>query len=115
MIDSATPISMLVDKIEEYSNSTVELFKMKAINKASDILSTVMSKIVIIMTVTLSILITSVGLALWLGSFFGHTFLGFFIIGGSYAFIALLFAFFSNKVLKKPINNALISQMRKQK
>jgi hypothetical protein len=115
MIDSATPISMLADKIEDYSNSTVELFKMNAIYKASDILSSLMSKIIIIMTITLSILIISVGLVLWLGDFFGYTFLGFFIVGGAYAFIALLFSFLSNKVLKMPINNSLISQMRKQK
>lgn len=115
MTDKPTPLAMLVERAEEYSKSTIELFKLRTIDKSADVVSSIVSRIVIIMMVSLSVLIINIGLALWIGSALGELYYGFFIVGSFYAFVALLFHLFHHQWLKYPISNSLIKQMLKDK
>lgn len=115
MIDNATPIATLFERAEDYSKTTIELFKLNAVDKSAEIVSSLFSRLVVIMTVVLSILIISIGVALWLGKLLGDAFYGFFIIGAFYALIAILLHLFRHQWLKYPISNSIIKQMLKQK
>ncbi|MEO8515594.1 MAG: hypothetical protein ABI426_02565 [Flavobacterium sp.] len=115
MTDNPTPLATLIERAEEYSKSTIELFKLNAIDKSADTLSSIVSKLVIIMTVVLSVLIINIGLALWIGKELGESFYGFFVIGFFYAFVAIMLQIFRRQWLKYPISNSLIEQMLKRK
>lgn len=113
MTDTTTPIATLIDRAEDYGNTTIELLKLKAIDKTADVVSSLVSRVVILMVVALSIVITSIGLALWIGSCFGNSFPGFFIVGGIYTTIAILLYCFRYRWLKTPISNTIIKQTLK--
>lgn len=114
MNDTATPIEMLYDKVEEYGNTTIELLKLKAIRKSADVISSLISKVVITISVALCVLILNIGVALWLGDLLQKNYLGFFIVAGLYAIIAFVCYVNRNKIIKYPINNALIEKLQKK-
>lgn len=115
MTDNATPIATLFERAEEYSKSTLELFKLNAIDKSADVISSLISRIAVLIMVALSILILNIGIALWVGKLLGESFYGFFIIGAFYTVVAILLHFFRHQWIKYPISNSIIKQIFKQK
>ena len=115
MTENKTPIATLFERAEDYGKTTLNLFKLNAIDKSADVVSSLASGLAVIMTVVFSVSIISIGIALWLGKLLGDTFYGFFIIGGFYAFLAILLQVFRHQWLKNPVSNSIINQMLKQK
>lgn len=113
MADNATPIETLLERAENYGNSTIELLKLKAIDKSADIVSSLLSRLFIFITVALSLFIVNIGLALWLGKLVGDSFFGFFIIGGFYGIVATVLHLFRHQWIKYPLSSYLIKQMLK--
>lgn len=115
MTDNATPISTLFERAEDYGKTTLKLFKLHAIDKSADVVSSLVARLAIVMTVVFSVLILSIGVALWLGKLLGDAFYGFFVIGGFYAILAILLHVFHSQLIKYPVSNSIIKQMLKQK
>lgn len=115
MADNATTIATLFERAGDYSNSTIELLKLNAVDKSADVVSSLVSRLAILLTVALSLLIINIGIALWIGKLLGDSFYGFFFIGGFYAILATLLYIFRHPWLKYPVSNSIIKQLLKQK
>lgn len=115
MTDNTTPIASLFERAEDYSKTTIKLFKLNAVDKTAEIVSSLFSLLVVVMTVVLSVVIFSIGAALYIGKLIGDSFYGFFIIGGTYLLLAIIFHVFREKLLKYPVSNSIIKQLLKQK
>ena len=115
MNDDTTPIATLFERAEDYTKTTIKLLKLTAVDKSAEIVSSLFSLLVVSMTVVLSIIIISIGVALWLGKLLGDAFYGFFIIGAFYMLVAILFRIFREQWLKYPVSNSIIKQMMKAK
>lgn len=114
MADNATPIATLLEHVEEFSKTTVELFKLNAIDKIADVTSSLISGLAIFFIVALSLFVISIGLAMWIGELLGNTFYGFFILGIFYCLLAFLLHIFRKSLIKLPISNALIRKLQKK-
>ena len=114
MTDNTTPIATLFERAEDYGKTTLKLLKLNAVDKSADVISSLLSTLVVIMTVVFSVLIISIGVALWIGEILGDAFYGFYIIGGLYAILAVLLYTFRDKWIKYPVSNSIIKQMMKQ-
>lgn len=117
MNDNATPtpIATFFERVEEYGKSTMELLKLNAIDKSADVVSSLVSRLAVLMTLALSIIIINIGIALWIGKELGETYYGFLIIGFFYTMVTLLLHMFRNQWVKNPISNSIIKQMLKEK
>lgn len=115
MTDNGIPIAELVERAKNYSTSTIELFKLNAIDKSADVISSLVSRLAVFMTVTLSLLIVNIGIALWVGKLLGDSFYGFFVVGGFYAILAGLFYIFRDTWIKSPLSNYLVKELLKEK
>lgn len=115
MNDNPTPIEALFEKAEDYSKTTLELFKLNAIDKTAEIVSSLAVRLVILLAVVLFVLVLNIGLALWIGELLGKTYYGFFVIAAFYAFITILLYAFRNRWIRYPVSNAIITQMLKKK
>lgn len=109
MEDKATPIENLFERAEAYGKTSLNLLKLKAIDKSSELISTVLSWLIVIIVVALFFIILSIGIALWLGEILGKTYYGFFIVAGIYAVLGVIFILW----VKRYINNSIISKMLK--
>ncbi len=115
MNDNVTHIEMLFDKAEDYGKTTIELLKLQAVRKSADVISSLISKAVVTISVALSILILNIGVALWLGKLTGENYYGFFIVAGIYVLIAILVCIFRHSWIKTPIKNNFIAKMIDEK
>jgi hypothetical protein len=115
MTDDTTPIATLFERAEDYSKTTIKLFKLNAIDKSADVASSLVARLAVIMTVVLSVVIISIGAAFWLGNLLNDTSYGFFIVGGFYLFMAILLQLFRKQLLKYPVSNSIIKKLLKEK
>ena len=115
MEDRTTLIESLFEKAEVYAKTNVDLFKLKAIDKSADIVSTAAAKIAIIIVASVIIIMMNIGLALWIGELMEKSYYGFFIVAVFYLAIALVLHFFKDQLIKTPVNDSIIIQMLKEK
>ncbi len=115
MNDNATPIATLFERAEDYSKTSLELYKLNTIDKTADLVSSLVSNFVILVTVALSLLILNIGVSLWIGNYFDELYYGFLIVGGFYAFIGIILCVFRKKWIKIPVSNSIIKKMIREK
>lgn len=113
--DTATPIETLLAKADEYSKTSFEVLQLTTISKSSKAISLLAAKLIITAIIVLFIMAINIGVAMWLGELLGKVYYGFFIIAGFYVIIIMLLIAFSKSLIIKPINNAVITLLLKQK
>lgn len=115
MKDKAIIVEMLVEKIEEYAKTSVELYKLKAIDKGTDVFTSFISRVVIISIIALFFLLITIGLSLYLGDVLGKTYYGFFAVAGIYIGIGIILLIFRKSWLENPLNDYIVRQIFKEK
>ncbi len=113
MNDNATPITKLFEKVEDFSKTTIELYKLKAIDHTAEVVSSFSVRLAIFMVVALFTLFMCIGFAWWIGELLGKIYYGFFIMGGFYLLIAVLLYAFRHQWIKYPVGNYIITQFSK--
>ena len=84
----------LYEKAVDYGVTSLELIKLKALDKTSDVASSFLPNAIVYVVIASFLLLVNFGLAFWLGEILGKVFLGFFIVAGLYGVIALILHFF---------------------
>lgn len=115
MTDNTTPIATLFERAEEYSKTTLNLLKLNAVDKSADLVSSLISRLAVMVTVVFSVLIISLGISLWLGKMLSDSSYGFFIVGGFYAVLAIFLQIFRQQWIKYPVSNSIIKKLLKPK
>jgi hypothetical protein len=107
----ATPIEELFEKAGEYGKTSLELLKLKAIDKSASVISSLAVKSVLLIVVVMFLLSLSIGAGLWIGELFGRPYYGFFILAGFYALVTIVFYIFRDQWIKKPVNDSMIKKI----
>jgi ABC-type multidrug transport system fused ATPase/permease subunit len=110
MDTTVNSIEPLLERAEQYGNTSIQLFKLKAIQQTSDVASTFISRLLLILVLTLFAFALTTAFALWLGNLLGHNYYGFLIVAGVYALIGLVL-YFIHPFVKMRINNTIITQL----
>ena len=115
MKDKVVLIEMLFEKVESYLKTTLELYRLKAIDKITDVFASVVSRLIIAVIIALFFILISVGLALYLGEVLGKNYYGFFALGGFYALVAIVMTVNRRAWLEIKLNDYIINQIFKEK
>lgn len=113
MDDKTSSIENLYERLEAYSKTSVELYKLKAIEKTAEVSSNLASGIAVVSVACFFVLFINLGIAMWLGELLGKIYYGFFIVAGFYAFATLLIYLFRKQWIKRPISNTIITHALK--
>lgn len=113
MENNENMIESLIERGAEYGKTSFELIKLKALDKTSDVVSSLMPHSVVIVFVLSFTLFLNLGLALWLGEILGKIYFGFFVVAAFYGITGILVHFFMHKWLKKLFCNNFIKQVLK--
>ena len=111
MENQANFLDPLIEKARVFSKTSIDLYKLKAVEKTSEVSSTIISRIIAFSFLALFILISSLGLAFWLGDYFGEIYYGFFCVGGFYGILGFILYFFLHDWLKERTSNSIVKQM----
>jgi fatty acid desaturase len=113
MEDKADLIETLFDRATEYGKTSIELVKLKALDKTADIVSSFVPLSVVILLVASFLLFLNLGLALWLGEILGKPFYGFFVVAAFYVITGIVIHFFMHRWIKKLAGNYFIKHVLK--
>lgn len=105
-------VEPLLERAEQYSKTSFELIKLKSVDKTADVLSTLSSRLLLVLILSFLVLSLNIALALYIGDVMGKNYYGFLIVAGLYGFIGMLLIIL-HPYIKSRINNSIISQMLK--
>ncbi len=111
MENQADFLDPLIEKARVYGKTSIDLYKLKAVEKTSDISSTIISRLTAFLILSLFVVMSSIGVAFWLGNYFGELYYGFFCVGGFYGVLGVLLYFFLHDWIKERTSNSIVKQM----
>lgn len=115
MENIATNLGKLYDKAEQYSRTSLELIKLNAIDKSSDVISSLAVVTTLAFIVAIFTLFINLGLALLIGNALGDYAMGFFIVSGFYVLVGIILYVFRKNLIKIPIDNIVVGKLMKEK
>jgi ABC-type multidrug transport system permease subunit len=106
-------IESLIGNSSEYAKTRLDLIKLKAVDKSSDIVSSVLSFIPLVLIAALVFFFLNIGLALLVGDLLGKSYWGFLILTLVYVIVGFLLFKQRDKWVKIPFANMLIKKFLK--
>jgi hypothetical protein len=100
----------LLQKAEEYGKTSLELLKLKALDKSASVSSSFISRLFFVIAITFFFIILNIALALWLGDILGKNYYGFFIVALFYGILTAAL-FYLHPSIKGRISNSIITQI----
>lgn len=110
MNDPASLIELLFEKVEAYSITTYHLAKLKSLEVATIVITTLVSNLVVLSTLAMFLLILNIGIAIWIGELLGKYYYGFFVVAAFYLVAGLVMNFFLHSWIKKPLTKLIIEK-----
>lgn len=110
MENTGSILEALYERVETYSKTTIELSKLKALNTTTEVVTTLVARMSVILMLSLFGLVLNIGIALWLGELLGKSYYGFFIVAAFYLVAGIVFHFFLHNWIKKPMSDLIITQ-----
>lgn len=104
----------LVEKGERLAKSSIELLRLKSIDKSTDVLAAISMVATIGCLVVLFIIMGSIGIAMLVGEWLNRGSLGFIIVATFYALVALILYTFRRRLIVNPLKNLLIKVFDKE-
>jgi len=103
-------IESLFERVETYGKTTIELSKLKILDTTTKVFTTLISRLSVIVMISVFVLVLSIGVALFLGDILGKAYYGFFIVAGLYLLAGIVFYYFLRKWVQKPLSEMIIKQ-----
>lgn len=113
MEENTTFFGALLERIESYGKTTIDLVKLKAVDKLAKISTGLVFGIILALFVFFFLMIFNIALALWLGKLLGEIYLGFFVVAGFYVLLIIILILFKKQLIKTPLTNTIISKFLK--
>lgn len=104
-------LESLFDRTTDYIETRVDLVKLKAIRKSSEVVSSLVSAIVLAVTFTFFLLLLTIALSLLIGECIGNASAGFFIMAAFYLIAGLIIYSRRSSWLKTPVINSIIKKI----
>ena len=113
METTAKHIESLYSKVKEYTETSIELYKLNAIDMTADVVSSIASRIVLVLAFSLFTLFVNIAISLFIGNLLGAYYWGFLIVSGFYLVISVILYYYGGKLVIEPISNLVISKLLK--
>lgn len=101
-------IEEVTESVKEYINTRYELVVLQTAEKTSNVGSQLISFSVLAIVSVLALVFLSIALAWYISDQLESPQAGFFIVGGFYLLMTLVFFFFRKQVMVKPFRNIII-------
>lgn len=100
----------LFEKGETYGKTSLELAKLKGLETTTHVVTSFITRLSVIIMISLFALVFNIGIAMWLGELLGKSYYGFFIVATFYLVAGIVLHLFLHHWIKKPISELIITQ-----
>ena len=109
-MEDRSKLETFVEHAKDYAEARLELVKLDASAKISNVVSSIASAVVIGLVGLFALLFVSIGTAWWIGQANNNPSMGFFIVAGFYVVVGIVLYLLRNSI-KIPILNQLLHAM----
>src|SRR5688500_17060890 len=106
----ASLIESLFERVEAYSKTSYELSKLKSLETTTVVVTSLISRLSVILMISVFALVLNIGIALLLGELLGKAYFGFFIVAAFYLVAGIVLHLFLHRWIKKPVSDLIITQ-----
>jgi len=110
METTTSSIEPLLQRAEEYGKTTLELLKLKSLDKVATVAAAMISRLILISILVFFVFTLTVAVALWLGEVLGKNYYGFLVVASFYALLAIIL-FLIRPLIKTGVNNSIVKQL----
>jgi hypothetical protein len=103
----------LLENTAEYGKTSIELAKLKVLDKTADVVSSLIPNTIVLGLITAFILFITMGLAIYLGDILGKMYFGFFVIAAFYGIAGIFIHFIMHKWIKRNVCDSIIKNVLK--
>jgi uncharacterized membrane protein len=103
----------LFERVESYVRINVEIYKLRAVESAAEITSSILANVLIALVAIILFLFLNIGVAIWLGSLLGTPYHGYFLLCGVYLIVLVFLWIFRKNLFKKSMTEAIIRKFDK--
>ncbi len=103
-------IESLFEKIEMYSKTSYDLFKLRVLETVTVVATSLLSRLVVIAIFFVFVFFLNIGIALMVGDLLGKLYYGFLLVAIFYLVIGIIFHFFFHKWTKKVLVDLIVTQ-----
>lgn len=111
MSDTVNHIKTLYTECKNYVETSVELYKLSAVDKIADVLSSLFSKVILALIAFTFIVFFNLAIAFLISEKLGSYSQGFLIVSMFYLVIAIVAYIFRKSLVQNPIANSIIVKM----
>lgn len=105
-------IEPLFEKVEQYSKTSIELLKLKAIDKISTVASSIISQLFLVIVFSLFIIVLSIASAFYFGDLLGEVYYGFLVVAGFYGTVGIILVLMQ-AFIKVRLNDVIVKKFLK--
>ena len=113
MMEDKSKIEQIYERVEQYVSTSVELYKLKALQKVAETATSILTSVMLAIFGLLFLLFVSIGLAIYLGEVLGKMHYGFMIVSGIYLLFAVIVYALRAQVLKDKVNTYIVRKIFK--
>lgn len=110
MEEKINEIEDLFHQAVDYSKTSFEIIKLKAVDKAADVASTAIVRVIYLVITAIGFIVLSMGISYWLGDILGKIYFGFLIVSGFWFIAGIFIYLIFNKRIKKLLRNSIIGK-----
>jgi len=110
METKANLIEPLIERVEQYGKTSFELLKLRSLDKTADIASTLISRLFLVVVISIFAITLNIAISLWLGELLGKNYYGFLVVASFYGLTGIIL-FFIHPLIKERANNSIITQL----
>ena len=115
METTATHIESIYNKAKAYTQTSIELYKLNAIDKTADVVSSIVSRLALGSIIAVFLLFINIGISLYIGHLLQANYLGFLIVSSFYLLLGVSLYKFNDLLIIKPITNLVIAKLTRKK
>ena len=113
MMEQEKQFDNFLNRAEDYGKTKYDLLRLKAVDKSSEVVSSLVLRMIALFMFCVFFLVFNIGLGLWLAKFFDKAYLGFFALAIFYGVLTMVIYFIFGKSIKQRIQNSIIKQLLK--
>jgi hypothetical protein len=103
-------IGQMVEHAQAYTQTSIELLKLKSAAAISTVLSEVIKRAFVVLAFVLTGLLLTIGVAQWLGELLGRSYYGYFIVAGVYLLLGSGLYMLLGKAVKLELDKLFIGR-----
>ena len=108
IMEEKSKVESIFQHIKQYLETRWELFILNTSDRASSMISSIASILLIAVSMIFVLLFLSIGAAMWIGGSYNDYSIGFIYVGLFYLVISIVLYVFRNSLIKMPVVNRIL-------